>query len=211
MSKLIVFDCDSTLSEIEGVDELARVKGEEVFQQCVQLTNDAMGGVVPIAEVFGRRLDLIQPTESLCQEVGELYIKETEPTALSTVKTLQDQGWTVVILSGGFKEVIEPFAKYLNISHIEAVPLFFNEDGSYQGFDTNYPTTRNGGKPEIISELIKQYNATQTVMVGDGISELETKDVVNTFIGFGRYAEREKVKAESKYFIKELSEVLDVI
>ena len=31
--KIIIFDCDSTLSSIEGVDELARVAGEEATQE----------------------------------------------------------------------------------------------------------------------------------------------------------------------------------
>ncbi len=54
--KLIVFDCDSTLSSIEGIDELARVKGQSIFEQVAELTHAAMNGVVPLDEVFTRRL-----------------------------------------------------------------------------------------------------------------------------------------------------------
>ena len=31
--KILIFDCDSTLSAIEGIDELARVRGPEIFAQ----------------------------------------------------------------------------------------------------------------------------------------------------------------------------------
>ncbi len=211
MSKLIVFDCDSTLSEIEGVDELARAKGADVFNQCVQLTNDAMDGSVPIADVFAKRLDLIQPTEALCQEVGQLYIQKIESSAKETIATLQKEGWDVVILSGGFSNVIQPFAAHLNIAHIEAVPLFFNADGSYQGFDERYPTTRNGGKPEIIHQLLEKYQPETSVMVGDGVSDLETQEHVSKFIGFGGFTPREKVKAKAKHYITQLSDLLDIV
>ena len=38
----IFFDCDSTLSSIEGIDELARLRGVE--ERIVTLTNAAMDG-----------------------------------------------------------------------------------------------------------------------------------------------------------------------
>ena len=47
MKKLIAFDCDSTLSAIEGVDELARLAGDDVFRQVEDLTNQAMNGEIP--------------------------------------------------------------------------------------------------------------------------------------------------------------------
>ena len=49
--KLFFIDCDSTLSTIEGIDELARGKGGDVFERVVELTNAAMNGEVPIGEV----------------------------------------------------------------------------------------------------------------------------------------------------------------
>ena len=211
MSKLIVFDCDSTLSEIEGVDELARAKGEEVFQKCVQLTNDAMGGIVPIADVFAKRLDLIQPSKSLCEEVGEQYIEQVEPTALSLIEKLKADDWNIVILSGGFAEVIKPFADFLGLTHIEAVPLYFNEDGSYKGYGQDYPTTRNGGKPDIIKELIKSYKATTTIMVGDGVSDLETQGVASLFIGYGGLVERASVKDKAEQYVYKLEDILNYI
>ena len=86
----------------------------------------------------------------------------------------------------------------------EAVPLKFHSDGTYAGFDTSAPPSRNGGKPEIISSLKLEYAPERIVMVGDGISDLETKDEVTQFIGFGRYAERVRVVAEADHFIHSL-------
>ncbi|MGB1875164.1 MAG: HAD-IB family phosphatase, partial [Akkermansiaceae bacterium] len=209
--KLIVFDCDSTLSAIEGIDELARVCGPETFHQIEALTNAAMNGEVPIDEIFSRRLEIIQPTLGTCQKVGQLYIEEVEPSATRTIDLLRKHGWMIVIVSGGFTQVIEPLAQHLGVKRIEAVPLKFNEDGSYAGYDTSAPPTRNGGKPEIILQLKKEFQPEQVVMVGDGISDLEAKAVVDTFIGFGRYAAREKVRREADHFVSSLDEIPAIV
>ncbi|MDG0995135.1 MAG: HAD-IB family phosphatase [Akkermansiaceae bacterium] len=202
--KIVVFDCDSTLSAIEGIDELARLRGSETFQKIEALTNAAMNGEVPIDEIFTRRLEMIQPSETACHEVAQMYIEHIEPTAKVTLEKLKAAGWTPVIVSGGFTQVIEPLAQHLEINRIEAVPLKFHLDGTYAGFDTSAPPSRNGGKPEIISSLKLEYAPERIVMVGDGISDLETKDEVTQFIGFGRYAERVRVVAEADHFIHSL-------
>lgn len=209
--KLIVFDCDSTLSAIEGIDELARVNGPETFHQIESLTNAAMNGEVPIDDIFAQRLQIIQPSLDTCQKVGQLYIEQIEPTALATLEQLRAEGWEIVIVSGGFTQVIEPLAKHLGVKRIEAVPLKFSEDGSYAGYDTSAPPTRNGGKPEIIQQLKTEFNPEHIVMVGDGISDLEAKSVADIFIGFGRYAAREKVQSESDHFVFALEEIPSIV
>jgi len=137
----------------------------------------------------------------------QLYIEHIEPTAIATLEKLRNEGWTVVIVSGGFTQVIEPLGKHLGIDRIEAVPLKFNLDGSYAGYDETAPPTRNGGKPEIIAQLKAELAPTQIVMVGDGISDLETRTEVDTFIGFGRYADREKVRARADHFVLSLEAI----
>ncbi|MCC5790262.1 MAG: hypothetical protein JJT75_11550, partial [Opitutales bacterium] len=62
MKKTIVFDCDSTLSTIEGVDELARLKGESVYRDIEAMTNSAMNGEIAVEEVFAKRLALLNPS-----------------------------------------------------------------------------------------------------------------------------------------------------
>lgn len=209
--KLIIFDCDSTLSAIEGIDELARVHGDSTFTEIENLTNAAMNGEVAIDEIFARRLDIIKPDAAAVDSVGKLYIEHIEPTAVETMSTLRNDGWHIVIVSGGFTQVIEPLANHLGIDRIEAVPLKFTNDGLYAGFDTDAPPTRNGGKPEIVNSLKEEYQPSKTVMVGDGISDLETQSVVDTFIGFGRYAKREKVVAEANHFVNSLDEIPSLI
>lgn len=210
-TKLICFDCDSTLSAIEGIDELARVRGPEVFAEVEAMTNEAMNGKIPVEAVFGRRLDIIQPSRADVAAIGQRYIDTIEPTAKSTIAALMERGWTVVILSGGFRPIIAPLAHVLGVSRIEAVDLFFDATGKFQGYDTAYPTTRSGGKPQVITELKQQLRPVQTVMVGDGVSDLEAKPVVDRFIGFGRYTVRSKVQAGADAFIYSLADLVTLV
>ncbi len=209
--KWIFFDCDSTLSEIEGVDELARLRPPEVFENVVALTDRAMNGEIAIDEVFGARLEVIQPSLKECEDVGHMYIERVEPSALETIEKVKELGWTPAIISGGYCPVIRPFAKWLGIETIEAVELHFDEKGNYTGFDEDHPNTRNGGKPKIIEALRKAGKVERVVMVGDGISDLETKPVVDLFVGFGGYVSRERVRREAEAFVTRLSEVIPLL
>lgn len=206
-TKLIVFDCDSTLSAIEGIDELGRCKGPEVFARVEAMTNDAMNGKISVEAVFGERLRIIRPSAADVAAVGRRYIETVEPTAVVALAALRAAGWTPVILSGGFRNAIRPLADYLRVERVEAVDLFFDEVGGYAGFDEAYPTTRSGGKPEVIARLRSEFGAERVVMVGDGVSDLETKPVVELFVGFGRYVAREKVRAGAGRFATSLAEL----
>jgi phosphoserine phosphatase len=207
MTKIIAFDCDSTLSSIEGVDELARLAGPEVFRWVEDLTNQAMNGEVAVEEVFGRRLELLRPTRQQCARIGQKYLETLEPTARETIATLRNDGWQCLIISGGFAPCIEPLARELGIERVEAVPLHFHDDGSYRGFDEDFPTTRSGGKPEIITSIKETLSPDTLVMVGDGVSDLETAPLVDHFIGFLRYANRRQVAERSALTATTLSEI----
>ncbi|MEO1374782.1 MAG: HAD-IB family phosphatase [Cyanobacteria bacterium J06635_10] len=209
--KIIIFDCDSTLSSIEGVDELAHVAGEEATQEVKKMTTAAMEGTIPLESIFAHRLSIIQPTADSVSEVAKLYIDTVEPSAKQVITTLKSLGWTSMIVSGGYRQAIEPLADYLGVEFIEAVELYFNEDGSYRDFDRNYPSTRSGGKPEVIKSLLNKYSPTKVVAVGDGVSDLESKPIVDMFIGFGRYVLREKIKQEADYFITDLQEIISLV
>lgn len=205
--KLILFDCDSTLSAIEGIDELGRARGPEVFAGVEEMTNAAMNGKIPVESVFGERLRFIRPSAAEVAAVGRQYVETVEPTAAATLAELRAAGWTPMILSGGFRNAIRPLADHLGIERVEAVDLFFDAAGGYAGYDEAYPTTRSGGKPEIVRALKAELAPARVVMVGDGVSDLEAAPEVDLFIGFGRYVARDKVRAAAARFVFSLNEI----
>lgn len=192
--KLAFFDCDSTLSSIEGIDELGRARGPEAFALVERLTHQAMNGEVPIGEVFGRRMEIIRPDRATADAVARQYVETIVPGTAEVIARLKSQGWTPVILSGGFEPLIRPLAQVLGIDHVEAVPLYFDADGNYAGYGSSYATTRNGGKPEVIREWKQAMLPERVIMMGDGISDLEAKPEVDLFIGFGGVVARKPVQ-----------------
>lgn len=207
--RLILFDCDSTLSSIEGIDELARVRGPEVFRAVEAMTNAAMDGTLPVESVFGRRLEIIQPRAEHLAAVGQRYLETIEPTAEETIRRLRERGWTPMIVSGGFRAAIRPLADRLGIERVEAVDLYFDPaTGAYTGFDAAFPTTRSGGKPEVVRRLRAELSPERVVMVGDGMSDLETLPTVDLFVGFGRYVERARVKQGAHAMVHALSDLI---
>lgn len=205
--KLFFLDCDSTLSSIEGIDELARAKGDNVFAQVEALTNAAMNGDVPIHDVFARRLEMISPDRATAEHVASLYVETVLPGMIDFVREIKAAGWLPVILSGGFAPLILPLARLLGIDHVEAVPLEFHEDGSYASYGADYPTTRNLGKNEVIREWKQAMLPERVVMMGDGISDLETKPDVDAFIGFGVVVKRPRVMQDCDYWAYDVDDL----
>ena len=106
---IICFDCDSTLSKIEGIDELGRQSG--LFDELVALTNAAMNGELALEQVYGKRLDLIKPDKAQMDGLAELYISEMVEGVEEVFSTLLDQGKQVHIISGGIRQAILPLAE----------------------------------------------------------------------------------------------------
>ena len=210
-TKLLLFDCDSTLSAIEGIDELGRLRGPEVFKAVEDMTTQAMDGSTPMESIFAKRLDMIKPTLKELESIGQKYIQQVEPTALDTIKKLKAAGWTVMIVSGGFTQAIRPLAQYLGIERVEAVELRFNADGSYAGYVESCPTAKSKGKNVVVLKLRDEFKAYQMILVGDGASDLEVKGDVDKMIGFGRYTARPKVKAGADAFITSLDQLISLL
>jgi phosphoserine phosphatase len=208
---LLCFDCDSTLSAIEGIDELARLRGPETFAAVERMTREAMDGGVPLEEVFARRLALIRPTAAETARVAQLYIERVEPDAARVIAALKRDGWTPVVVSGGFRQAIEPLAAHLGIGRVEAVDIRFTAGGDYLDFDRASPTARARGKNTVIAALREELRPARTVMVGDGASDLETTPDVDLFVGFGRYAAREKIRAAAGAYITALADLPAVL
>lgn len=55
--------------------------------------------------------------------------------------------------------------------------------GEFAGFDENEPTSRNGGKGEVIKMLKEKHGYSNVVLIGDGTTDLEASPPADAFIG----------------------------
>lgn len=196
----IWFDCDSTLSRIEGIDELGTLRDEATRNRVVEATNRAMGGEVPLEQVFGERLRILAPTRDELERVAQLYIDRVVEDAKPVCEALHSLGKSVGIVSGGLLPAVCALGDWLGIdrTRIHAVDLSFGDDGSYLGFDEESLLARSGGKPKLLESLGVGHR--RAAFVGDGITDLETAPLVTRFIGFGGVARREAVVAGAECF-----------
>jgi len=178
----VFFDCDSTLVQIEGIVELARLKGKA--EEIAIVTEQAMSGQIELSEVFSKRLAIIQPTIQDLEFLGDLYCQNLTLGAKEAVTKLQQLGKQVYILSAGYRLAIEVLASFLGIpkTNIFAVDLQFTDDGEYRGLDTTQVLIKNTGKRDLLQSL--GLDLSTVAMVSDGANDLATQEVVKLFIGF---------------------------
>jgi phosphoserine phosphatase len=196
----VIFDCDSTLSTIEGIEELARDHRAEVEA----LTEEAMRGAIPLEQVYRRRLDLVRPPRGRVVALGQRYIDTLVPDARETVAALRGEGIEVRVISGGLKPAVIAVARALGIpdADVAAVDIFFGGDGAYSDFESTSPLAVSGGKRTVI----EGWNVPRpALMVGDGATDLEAKPVVDGFVAFAGVVFRPQVVAAADYVIRERS------
>ena len=207
----ILFDCDSTLSAVEGIDQLAEWAG--VGERVAALTRAAMDGELSLEQVYGQRLALLQPDRQQIERLGQEYIARLVPGARETVAVLQGLGKSVHIVSGGIRQAVLALAQALAVpeSNVHAVDLSFDADGRYTGFDEQSPLSRSGGKADIARELIRQFGP--SAIVGDGVTDLEAAEAGCYVVGFGGVAAREVMRRGAAVFIEgpALTAVLDAV
>jgi phosphoserine phosphatase len=196
----VIFDCDSTLARIEGIDELAGEHADEIRA----LTEEAMQGRVPLEEVYGRRLDIIRPTREMLEVVGRAYVEGLVPDAREVVAALRWLGKTVRILSGGLRPPVEEVARALGLplDAISAVGIECDAAGEFMGFERDCPLTRSGGKPEVIRDWDLPR---PSLLVGDGATDLEAKPVVDAFAAYMGIAFRPNVAAGADFVLRDES------
>ncbi|XP_050421040.1 phosphoserine phosphatase isoform X2 [Adelges cooleyi] len=207
----VCFDVDSTVIQEEAIDELAKFcnKGPEVEK----LTSSAMSGGMDFRQALAARLQIIQPS---LQQIRD-FIREHPFSLTAGIKTLverlQQKNVPVYLVSGGFRGLIGPIAIELGVplQHIYANKLKFFMSGEYAGFDEKEPTSKNGGKAEVITLLKEKHGYSKLVMVGDGITDLEACPPADAFIGFGGNKAREEVKSKSKWFVESFQELIDAM
>lgn len=195
------FDCDSTLTAIEGIDELATQFRPHVAGRIAALTARAMDGTVPIEQVYGERLSLIAPTRDELDTIGARYIATVVPGATDVVRRLRALGKTVGIVSGGLLPPVLALARHLGIDPdlVHAVPIRFDAQGRYAGIATDSPLCRAGGKRELMARLPAR--ARPAAFVGDGVTDLDTQGTVARFIGFGGVVRRPRVAEAAEVFV----------
>ena len=208
--RTVVFDVDSTLSRIEGIEWLARKRGPDVYARVNEVTERAMRGELEFDGVYAARLDVVRPTSDEVAGLGQAYVENIAPGAEEAVARLRDSGARLLIVSGGILQPVQYLAAYLGIaeSDVYAVALRFDDKGEYAGFDQEHPCTRNMGKRTVISGIDLPL---PSLIIGDGMTDAEVKPAVDAFGAFTGAVRREKILGLADFEITSFSQLFDHI
>ncbi|HEY6074299.1 MAG TPA: HAD-IB family phosphatase [Gemmatimonadaceae bacterium] len=206
----VIFDVDSTLSGIEGIDWLAAQRGPEIAAWSAGLTERAMQGEIPIEAVYSERMRMVKPTLPEIQRLGEVYIERIAAGAAEAIAALRGAGVESVMVSGGLRQAMLPLARELGVTeeNVYAVSVFFDQDGGYAGFDDASLLTRQSGKRTLVGQM----NLKGPILaVGDGMTDLEIKSVVQGFAAFTGFTRREVVIEQADYVVENFDQLRTLI
>jgi D-3-phosphoglycerate dehydrogenase len=214
----IVIDFDSTLVEVEALDELARIALREApdqgkrLEEIQRLTDDGMNGTIGFGESLSKRLQLFQATRKQVAEVVQTLRGRVTPSFREQAAELRRRCKHLYVVSGGFSEYIVPVVREFGIEadHVLANTFRFDEAGRIIGCDRNNPLARDGGKITVLRNLDL---TGQVIMVGDGFSDLQVAKagVASAFVAFTGNVTRPGVVREADYTAADFGEVLQLI
>jgi phosphoserine phosphatase len=179
--RLIVFDVDSTLIQQEVIEMLAARAGAEEAVKAI--TDAAMRGELDFAQSLHQRVETLVglPAEVL-DDVAEDV--ELTPGARTTIRTLRRLGYHVGVVSGGFRQVIQPLADELMLDFVAANVLEV-ADGKLTGRVVGEIVDR-AGKAKALRDFASQAGVpmAQTVAVGDGANDIDMLSAAGLGIAF---------------------------
>ncbi|MBF4999869.1 phosphoserine phosphatase SerB [Nocardia nova] len=179
--RLIVFDVDSTLIQGEVIEMLAAHAGVE--EEVRKVTEAAMRGEIDFAESLRQRVaTLTGLDETVIDQVAERI--ELTPGARTTIRTLRRLGFRCGVVSGGFRQVIEPLAHELELDFVHANTLEV-VDGKLTGQVIGEIVDRPG-KAVALRRFAAEAGVPmeQTVAVGDGANDIDMLNAAGLGIAF---------------------------
>ena len=105
----IIFDCDGTLSQIEGIDYLAEINNAK--EAVAVLTEQAMSKTGLSSSLYEARLNLVKPTVTQISMLAQIYTDNVSPHAEKVIHILKKLGKEIYIFSAGVNPAVKLFGK----------------------------------------------------------------------------------------------------
>jgi phosphoserine phosphatase len=210
--KLIAFDMDSTLINIECIDEIADAAGRKA--EVAAITEAAMRGeIADYKDSLRRRVALLKGVTVAHMEEVLNHRLQLNPGAENLVKACQAAGMKVLLVSGGFTFFTDHVKDRLNINWTRSNVLEV-VDGELTGrmVDQDWGDICDGEEKRKMLLLTCQQMgiaATQTIAMGDGANDLPMMGVAGLSVA---YHAKPKVREQAMVAIEDggLDRLLEV-
>ncbi len=167
---LLVADMDSTMIQVECIDELADYAG--VRAQVMAVTEKAMLGELDFEAALDARVALLKGLdESVIDRCREERVK-LMPGGRTLVRTMRANGAHCLLVSGGFTRFAEPVAQAIGFDEV-ASNILLAEDGRLTG-SVQKPIVDAHGKLAAMTKAASRRGVGlhEVLAVGDGANDI---------------------------------------
>jgi len=182
--RLVVMDMDSTLIQVEVIDELAKSAGHG--EEVSGITSKAMNGELSFNESLNKRVELLRGLDE--NVLDEIYHNiPFTPGAKKLVKILKKLGYKTAVISGGFTFFTDRLKNELGLDYAFANKLEI-KDGKLTGKVLG-EIINGESKAEILEDIANKENISldQVVAIGDGANDLLMLDKAGLGIAFNAH------------------------
>jgi len=215
MDQYFIIDFDSTFTQVEALDELARISlkkhpdRENIYKQIEDYTNAAMEGKLSFSESLAARVKLLEANRDHLKQLVTHLKKKVSTSFSRNSNFFKLHSDNVLIVSGGFKEFITPVVTeyFIKKENIYANTFVFDEDDNIIGYDRENPLSQEGGKVKLLTQMNLQG---EIFGIGDGYSDFQLKEsgLIKKFFAFTENIERKSVAEKADHITPSFDEFL---
>ncbi|WP_214227041.1 HAD-IB family phosphatase [Pedobacter sp. B4-66] len=214
---IYIIDFDSTFTQVEALDELARIslkkhpEKDAIFQKIEDYTNLAMEGKLSFGESLAQRVKLLEADEDHLKQLIKHLKKKVSASFSRNAEFFKKHADEVLIVSGGFKEFITPVVSKFHIKkeNIYANTFVTTGDGKIIDYDHSNPLSEEGGKVKLMQQLNLEGDL---YGIGDGYSDFQLREsgMIKKFYAFTENISRESIVKKADHVTPSFDEFLYV-
>ena len=216
-NRKFVFDFDSTLTSVEGLDLLAEISlvnnpdKEEVVRQIQEITDLGIDGDISFSDSLRRRIALMKANKSQLTELIDLLKTKLSVSVEANREFFNKHQDQIYVISCGFKEFIDPVVASIGITsdRVFANTFKFDDKDSIVGFDEANPLSQHNGKVNCLRESGIEG---EIQIIGDGYSDfvMRKEGVAHKFFAYTENVSRKKATDNADYVVASLDEFLTI-
>lgn len=186
--------------QVEALDVLAELSlaqapdQAERLQRIKDLTNQAMAGQLSFKQALAQRVSLLPLHRQHIAAAIELLRDRVSSSIVANRAFFQKFSGRVLIVSSGFREIIEPIVAPFGIGpqHVYANQFVYDTDGRVLGVDPANPLAGDKGKVLLLQALNLQG---KVWVLGDGYTDYEIREagLAHTFYAYTENIKRANV------------------
>jgi len=217
LEKYFVFDFDSTLTQVEAFEELAAIalKGKknknEIIKEIKHITDLGVDGEISFTDSLEKRIQLLNAKK----EHLDILVRKLKTKISKSVSRNKDffskHAENIYVISGGFKEFVDPIVAAYNIpsEQVYANTFIFDSDGNITGFDRENELAKPNGK---IGQLKKMNLGGEIYVIGDGYSDYQMREagIAHKFFAYTENIERLNILDRADHITPSFDEFLYV-